>query len=150
LGNIGAAFLTPAPVQTLDEIVLIIRRSSGLRFDERLSHFHFYGADICLSAAERGMRSYVIPAFCIHNTQMNFILPQEFYRSYAEFKKIWTKCLPIQTTCIKITRFNLPLYNRRMLELCLAFLGRKQRASRLDDVKPLLKLFEAASPESTL
>jgi len=55
-------------VQTLDEIVLIFRRDSGLSFDETLPHFHFYGTDICMRAAEQGRQCYAISAFCVHNT----------------------------------------------------------------------------------
>ena len=54
LGVMGKPTDRPGPVQTLDEIVLILRKSSGLRFDDRLPHFHFYGADICMTAAARG------------------------------------------------------------------------------------------------
>lgn len=148
LGMIGRPLAQPAPVQTLDEIVLVIRKSSGLRFDTRLRHFHFYGAEICLSAAKVGMKSYVIPSFCIHNTQLNLILPREFYRSYWELKRIWKEFLPIQTTCIRMTRFNLPLYQRRVREFYLAHFGRKQVVTRrLNDVSGLLESLQAVRNE---
>ena len=54
-GILGNAFVHPVPVQTLDEIVLIVRKSSNLRFDDDLPHFHFYGADVVMAAAEKGM-----------------------------------------------------------------------------------------------
>jgi hypothetical protein len=41
MGTIGKPLAVPELVQTLDEIVLILRKSSGLRFDETLPHFHF-------------------------------------------------------------------------------------------------------------
>ncbi len=52
----------------LDELLLVIRRSSGLSFDDGLPSFHLYGADICLQAQMGGMKSYIITAFCIHNS----------------------------------------------------------------------------------
>ena len=79
LGVTGARFDRPAPVQTLDEIVLILRKPSGLRFDDGLPHFHLYDLDICLRAAKRGMKSYAIPAFSIHNAKQGSVLPDEFY-----------------------------------------------------------------------
>ena len=85
---LGASFDRPAAVQTLDEIVLIIRKSTQLRFDERLPHFHFYGAEICMAAAKAGRTNYAISAFSVHNSQMNLVLPKEFYESYRVFKKI--------------------------------------------------------------
>jgi hypothetical protein len=133
----------PGEVQTLDEIVLIFRKSSGLRFDEGLPHFHFYGTDICLRAAERGMKNYAISAFCIHNTYQNFRLPVEFYECCEHIRKVWKKSLPIQTTCISITRSNLPVYLRRLRQAYVKHIRRKEHeVTRADDVK---RVFEEVS-----
>lgn len=144
-GVIGKPLERPVPVQTLDEIVLILRKSSGLRFDERIPHYHFYGADICLSAAKGGMTSYAISAFCIHNTQQNLVLPKEFYECYRELKRIWRDCLPIQTTCIRVSKSDLPMYLRRVQERYLRHIRRKQiGAYRLDSIQSLCEHLEAA------
>jgi hypothetical protein len=121
---LGRPFAYPLEVQTLDEIVLIVRRSSGLRFDSTLPYFHLYGADICLRAAQRGMKSYAIPAFCVHNTNQALVLPREFYRCYRHVKRTWKNYLPVQTTCIRITRFDISLYRRRLAELYLQYIRR--------------------------
>ena len=126
LGILGRPLKHPSPVQTLDEIVLILRKSSGLRFDDTLPHFHFYGADICLTAARMGLKSYAISAFCIHNTRQTLVLPKEFYASCRHIKRAWKDCLPIQTTCIKITKFNIPVYTRRLREAYLRYIRRKE------------------------
>lgn len=125
----------PAAVQTLDEIVLILRKSSGLRFDSQLPHYHFYGADICLAAASRGMKSYAISAFCIHNSQLNLILPKEFYEGYRYLKRKWKNVLPIQTTCVRITRFDVGMYRRRFREL---FCRKEIAVTRVKNGKDLL------------
>jgi hypothetical protein len=146
LGVIGPPFEQPVPIQTLDEIVLILRKSSALRFDERLPHFHLYGTDICLRAAKSGMKSYVIDAFCIHNTHQGLILPEEFYECCRHIKQAWGDCLPIQTTCIRITRFNIPLYARRLRETYLRFIRRKEvGGTRVKDVKRLTERFQEHS-----
>ena len=138
LGIIGEPFEQPRAVQTLDEIVLIIRKSSGLRFDDRLPHFHMYGADICLRAAKMGMRSYVIDAFCIHNTDHNLILGKEFYECCGHMKRVWKDYLPIQTTCIKITRFNIPLFMKRMREVYQRYIRREEtKGTRSKNVSQL-------------
>jgi hypothetical protein len=139
LDVLGRPFDHPAPVQTLDEIVLVLRKSSGLRYDENLPHFHFYGADICLEAAARGMNSYAISAFCIHNTQQYYVLPKEFYESYRYLKRKWRKNLPIQTTCVRITKFDIPVYGRRIREAYLRFIRRRIISSyRASDGRKLL------------
>jgi hypothetical protein len=146
LGVIGAPLEYPIEVQTLDEVVLILRKSSGLRFDELLPHFHFYGTDICLQASKRAMKSYAISAFCIHNTNEPLVLPAEFYQCYEHIKRTWSDCLPIQTTCIRITKFNVPLYLRRLRETYLRHIRRKEVGGmRVKDVR---RLFEENAPKS--
>ncbi len=58
----------PAKVATLDELLLIVRGDSGLRFDPALG-FHLYGADVCLQAREQGLAVVAIDALCHHNSQ---------------------------------------------------------------------------------
>jgi glycosyltransferase involved in cell wall biosynthesis len=56
----------PRPVMTLDELCLVIRRDSGLQFDETFDHFHLYGADLCLEASRRGMQNMVLDCCLVH------------------------------------------------------------------------------------
>ncbi len=130
----------PIEVQTLDEIVLVMRKSSGLRFDEGLPHFHLYGTDICLRAMKRGMKNYAISALCIHNTYQAFDLPPEFFECCRFVKRIWNEFLPIQTTCIRITRSNIPLYIRRLKQMYFKYIRRKEhKVMRSEDVNRLLE-----------
>lgn len=139
---IGEPFEQPVPIQTLDEIVLILRKSSGLRFDDTLPHFHFYGTDICLRAASRGMKSYAISTFCIHNTHQYLVLPKEFYECCSHIKRVWRNFLPIQTTCVRITRFNGDVYSRRIREFYLRHVrGIELGGRRVNDPSPLLQQF---------
>jgi hypothetical protein len=116
LGVLGEPSDRPQPVQTLDELVLILRKSSGLRFSESLPHFHLYGTDICMRAAKSNMNSYAISAFCIHNTREIVSMPREFYECYKQIKRMWKEYLPIQTTCIRITKWNISAYATRLRE----------------------------------
>lgn len=103
---LGEPLEHPMPIQTLDEAVLILRKSSGLRFDEFLPHFHFYGTDICMVAKNKCMNCYAISAFCIHNTKKIHVLPKEFFECYRYIKRKWYNILPIETTCINISKHN--------------------------------------------
>jgi hypothetical protein len=116
-GLIGREISKPELVQTLDEIVLVIKKSSGLRFDPTLPYFHLYGTDICMSAREKGLKPYAIPAFCIHNTNQILSLPKEFYECYRHVKKRWGQYLPISAPCIRISRFDGDLRMRQIREL---------------------------------
>lgn len=126
----GNKITRPEPVETLDEIVLVIRKSSGLKFDPSLPNFHLYGTDICMSAKENGMACYVFPSFCIHNTIQIIDLPKEFYSCYWYVKKKWSKYLPIYTSCIKISRFNEELYVRQIKQIYRRVRGRESIGKR--------------------
>lgn len=132
-GVLGKASDKPEQVQTLDEVVLIFRKSSGLRFDDHLPHFHFYGTDICMRAAKRGLGSYAISAFCVHNTSQLLRLPKEFYACYSYIRRTWKSSLPIQTSCIRVTRFNGEVYQRKFKEACGHILGRDTLPERRAD-----------------
>ena len=88
---------------SLDEVVLIFRKSSGLMFDEYLPGYHLYGADICAEARRQGRKSYAISAFCIHNTNIGGILPLEFWKCYLFMRRKWMNSLPIHTPCTRIS-----------------------------------------------
>jgi hypothetical protein len=142
-GTIGKPFAHPAGVQTLDEIVLILRRSSGLRFDEGLPNFHFYGTDICMEAAKNGQKAYAIPAFCVHNAAETVMLPKEFYQCYRYIKKKWMDWLPIQTTVIRLTRNDEQMYKRRLMEVYQRYVQRRVNGLyRVPDGRALLRKYE--------
>jgi hypothetical protein len=142
-GILGKAFERPAPVQTLDEIVLILRKSSGLRFDEGLPNFHFYGTDICMEAAKRGKKAYAISAFVVHNAAQTVMLPKEFYDCYRYIKKKWIEWLPIQTTVIKVTRDDTQMYKRRLMEVYQRYVQRRVNGLyRVADGRELLRKYE--------
>jgi len=93
-----------------------------------------------LRAAKREMKSYAISAFCIHNTQEILILPKEFYECCRHIKKVWKDCLPIQTPCLRITKFNLPLYESKLRGIYLKHIRRKEiGAMRMGNVQQVLE-----------
>jgi SAM-dependent methyltransferase len=65
----------PAAVDVLDEVLLAVRRSSGLRADPELG-FHLYGADLCLNAQKLGLRNVVLRAPAYHNSLFAEVGPQ--------------------------------------------------------------------------
>jgi hypothetical protein len=89
------------------------------------------------------MRSYAISAFCIHNAQQNFLLPKAFYESYAIMKRVWKDALPIRTTCIRVTRFNREAYVRRLHEVYMRYIRKREvGAIRAKDGRQLLNEIE--------
>ena len=80
--NVGKSFESPVPVHSIDEMVIILRRDSGLHFDAELPGYHLYGTDICLQSWQRGLPCFVIDNFCLHNSNGIRRLPLAFWRSY--------------------------------------------------------------------
>lgn len=129
----------PEKVETLDEIVLVIRRSSGLRFDQSLPFYHMYGVDLCLSARSAGLECYAMPTFCVHNTSQLLVLPPEFFACYRHIKRKWPEYLPIHSSCITISRLDGQLIRKRLEALANLLRGKRPRgAPRLEDPRTVL------------
>jgi hypothetical protein len=124
-------------VTSLDEVLLILRKSSGVCFDERLRGFHMYGTDICLEAKARGLKSYAISAFCVHNTNGYRLLPLDFWKSYLFLRRKWRSELPIATSCTNITFGCWPIVWWNVDRAANLLLRRHHPGKRVPDPKPL-------------
>ncbi len=93
----------PCRAQSLDEHCLVIRKSSGLWFDEELGGFHMYGADICLEAMCRGLKNYVIDARLEHLSGGK--VDDGFRETADKFMEKWEKGGLrgwVKTTCCRL------------------------------------------------
>jgi len=133
---LGHAFDKPIQVCSLDEVVLIMRRSSGLQFDENLSGFHLYGADICLAAQRKGLNCYAISAFCVHNSNGHALLPRSYLQAASYVRRKWRADLPIRTPCMVITRWGTPLI-RHYVRSWIALARKRQPGVRCADPSAL-------------
>lgn len=108
---VGGPFSVPARVRTLDEFVFVVRKGSGLRFDEALpgAQSQLCATDICLEAERRGLGVYVIPAFALHNSNGWSYLPVAFWKPYLFVRRKWSDVLPIRVPYARITRFAVPM-----------------------------------------
>jgi hypothetical protein len=142
--TLGGEFTGIKEVQSLDELLLVVRKSSGVRFDVRLNGFHLYGTDICLEAKARGMKSYAISAFCLHNTNGYRMLPLDFWKAYFFLRRKWASELPITTPCTKITRWCWPVIRWNLNRAANLLLGRHQSGKRVSDPVRLYRELVAA------
>jgi hypothetical protein len=104
---LGGSFDRPVECSALDEIVLVLRRSSGVLFDEALAGFDLYGTDICLIATSQGFRSFIIPAFCLHNPVGSVFYRLSYWRWYFFMRRKWWHRLPVKTPTTVISRWPL-------------------------------------------
>ena len=129
---LGRSFEEPVEVCTLDEVVLIVRRSAALQFDETLPGFHLYGTDICLEARRKGLKCYAVSAFCIHNSNGLAMLPLGYSKAFLYMRRKWRTQLPIFTPCMVITRWGMPLA-RHYLESLAGLASQRRVGCRCPD-----------------
>lgn len=109
---LGARLEQPAPVVTLDEMLLVIRRGSGLRFDDQMPGFHLYAADAVETARARGQRSYVIDTPAIHHSRPVVALDAGYKQAYRYMQRKWRANLPIANLVCPIRKSPLTLWVR--------------------------------------
>lgn len=136
---LGAAFSAPQRASSLDEFLLVVRRSRGLRFDENLPGFHLYGTDICLEARSRGLNAYIIPAFCIHNSMGLKYFPIAFWRAYLYIRTKWPDQLPIVTCCTTVTKYCGPMLTQLTRDVKARLLSSRRPGIRSMEIDQLYR-----------
>jgi hypothetical protein len=134
-GFVGQSFINPIQVRTLDEMLLILRRSAGLSFDEELPGFHLYGTDICLEAENHGLKNFVVPCFTLHNSRGIKRLPLSFWRAYWYLRSKWKDRLPIQTPCTNITKGYMPIIEHILWTCWSSIQNKNNPGSRVNDTE---------------
>jgi hypothetical protein len=109
---LGEAPAAPVAVETVDEMLLFVRRGSGLQFDADLPGFHLYAADAIQIAKAHGRRSYVIDAPAIHHSRAVVALDGGYRKAYRYMQRKWRAQLPIPNLVCPITRSPLTLILR--------------------------------------
>lgn len=113
--TVGVPVASPIAVQSFDELVIILRRDSGLRFDEGLPLYHLYGTDIVQIARAAGRSAWVADLPVVHNDGFHGKLGADFTAGYTYVRRKWRKALPLRTPVVKIRwhGLDLPLYRLR-------------------------------------
>jgi len=74
--------------ETVDEFAMIVDKRNNLRFNEDLVGFHFYGADICLQALDKGLKNYCVDIEIFHNSGGDGNLTYNNNQGWLEFKEL--------------------------------------------------------------
>lgn len=104
----------PIAAQSFDEVVLILDRQSGVRFDDQLPGFHLYGTDIVQNARAVGKAAYIIEAPVVHNSNQRFDLELGYRVAYRYMTRKWVAQLPIFTPICALTRTTFPMWKRKI------------------------------------
>jgi hypothetical protein len=106
---VGEPVDAPTPVVSVDELVIVLRRDAGLRFDPTLPHFHLYGTDIVQTALAAGRGAWAATLPVVHNSRYVPTLSGGFTDAYRHMRRKWRAALPIATPVTRITASGLDL-----------------------------------------
>ncbi len=126
----------PKEVISLDELLLIIRKSNGIIFDPKFPYFHLYGTDICLQAKTMGLESYAISNFCIHNSLPIKRLPVDYWKCIKYLRSKWRNELPINTCVVKLEKYDIYMWLKHIL---LRFKSMKNRSTLIKNQRMSLE-----------
>jgi hypothetical protein len=112
--TLGSAFAAPIPTVAVDELLIILRRSSGLSFDPKLPGFHLYGTDIVQMAIAKGKGAYIVHLPVVHNSRPVRRLGRDYAQALAYMRQKWRSQLPLWTLVVPVTRSFWPLFKIRM------------------------------------
>lgn len=110
---VGRVSATPVAVNGFDELLLILRCSSGLRFDETMPGFHLYGTDLAQQARKAGRGAWVIPLPIVHNDRFHEAPDESFSQAYHHMRRKWRDVLPLTASVITISWHGLHLARTR-------------------------------------
>jgi hypothetical protein len=136
---LGAGFETPLEASSLDELVLVVRRSTELRFDDKMPDYHLYGTDICLQAQSLGLKAYIISAFCIHNSRGLKYFPMAFWRSYLYTRSKWWDRLPVTTSCTIVEKTCARMFRQIARDVKAWLLSSREPGVRRADIDQLYR-----------
>jgi len=120
----------PVEVQSLDELLLVIRADTDVLFDEDLPGFHLYGTDIVQNAYARGLKAFVIDAPVIHNSLPVAYLGVDYWQAYLYLRRKWKERLPIHTAVVPITSFPWELIKHNLTSFVKSATNRRGRPTR--------------------
>jgi hypothetical protein len=83
--------------RVLDGLCLVTKNGSGIVPDKNMG-FHFYDADMCMTAEASGKRVVSLFAPALHSSYV-ITGPTDFQVSMEIFKKKWPQMLPVETPC---------------------------------------------------
>ncbi|MDU8926236.1 hypothetical protein RXV86_02455 [Alisedimentitalea sp. MJ-SS2] len=135
LGQIvGRVPTKPVPIQSYDELMIVMRRDAGLRFDEKLPNFHLYGTDIVQTALGQNKGCYSVSLPVIHNDGFHDTLGEDFSQCLRYMQKKWHSRLPLKTAVTEITRSGIKHWRE------------KRRAQKFRDIRLAMTLPTDTNP----
>ena len=129
---LGTHLHSPRAVCAIDELLILVKKSSGVAFDPKLPGFHLYGTDIVQTALKSGKGAYVVCAPVIHNAKPLPFLHSSFFEAYRFLSKKWRGKLPLNSVVMTIEDSRLRFMRKRAENLARRLRYRNVDRSTLD------------------
>ena len=108
--ELGERGFAPTSVESLDELLLILKRQPGCVFDPALPHFHLYGTDLVQTAWATGHSAWAVELPVVHNNRPYSSFGAGYVAGYKYVRRKWRRRLPLFTTICEISYNPLPLW----------------------------------------
>lgn len=126
---VGQPVAFPVAAESVDELVIVLRRSSNVRFDDQLPDWHLYGTDIVQTALSEGKGAWIADLPLVHNDKFHPNLNHGFRKAYRAILRKWRSTLPIRTPVLWLRPSGLDL----VLFQIKAWRSRSKRKKRAGD-----------------
>ncbi len=94
----------PSKIVTADELFIVVRKASSIRFDPKLESFHLFATDIILTANAAGLKAYAIDCPVVHHEKVVKKLDRGYQSAYNFVAKKWRGQLPRPTMIVELRR----------------------------------------------
>lgn len=111
--ELGGSGFPPTAIESLDELLLVLKRQPGFEFDRQLPHFHFYGTDLVQTAWAMGKSAWAVELPVVHNNQPWSSLGGGYVEGYRYARRKWRHRLPLFTTICELSYNPIPLWRAR-------------------------------------
>jgi hypothetical protein len=111
---VGNSYAWLSEVVSIDELAIILKTDTGLRFDGELPGYHLYGTDIILRAQQASLLSLAFTGPVIHNCRRSMQPDRHYIAAYQYMQRKWRSQLPVWTLVVPLTRWGWPLYRKRL------------------------------------
>lgn len=128
--GLGSARDSSSAVVTLDEVLLILRTSANLRFDEAVPGFHMYGTDIVLSVLEGSGTCHAIHAPVVHNSTPTFWLNSSYRRAQRYVSRKHQSAVHRRNVVVPLDRWGLTSWRYNLTGKLRSILGRDRGSTK--------------------
>jgi hypothetical protein len=111
---VGESICQPVQADSIDEMVIVLRKASGVRFDAALPGYHLYGLDVVQTARSAGLSSWIVQLPAVHHSKPLLTLDHTYRRAWLYTRNKWRHQLPIRSLICDIEASPVHLWTKSL------------------------------------